>query len=364
MPGSSIIGRLALATAAGVAGWGIVAVSTPGDASEPAVTACTGAAAIDFACHERRYEQLTRRDGARAALRELAADQRRNGYVRAACHQLTHRIGRAAGSLRGIDALGDGQSVCASGYYHGVLQAVMGRAGARDSVRDAGAICAGIRSADRRSAEHYNCVHGMGHGYMEVFASDVFRSLRGCRALSDRWEQDECSGGVFMENVSAIDNPSRPPRALRAEQPLYPCTALPPRYWEQCYDWQITYALYVADGDFHGVFGLCARRVREARQACYRGLGGDVLQHSKFVTSPPARRQTIARLCALGRDREARTACIEGAVRNMYRDYVDGDVQARALCRSLERASADRSACLGAERRARRHVSLPKASTG
>jgi hypothetical protein len=251
--------------------------------------------------------------------------------------------------------------VCASGYYHGVLQAVMERRGARGSVRDAAAICEATRSAGRRSAEHYNCVHGMGHGYMEVFSSRVSDSLHGCQALRDRWERDECSGGVFMENVTAIDHPRRPSRSLRAEHPLYPCTAVAPRYWEQCFDWQITYALYVNDSDFGAVFALCAATTAGAREPCYRGLGGDALQQSKFVTSPPARRATIRRLCALGPDRVARRACIAGAVRNMYRDYADGDVQARALCASMPRGGALRASCRRDLALTRRQVQLPEA---
>ncbi|MEA2143446.1 MAG: copper transport protein [Solirubrobacteraceae bacterium] len=362
MSGGSIIGVLALLAATGIAASQLISVSTAEDTSAPAVVACTGSAAIEFACHARRYRQLVRRDGARAALRALAADQRRNGYVRAACHQLTHRIGRAAGALHGIDALRDGRSVCASGYYHGVLQAVMGRAGARASVERAAAICAASRADERRSAEHYNCVHGMGHGFMEVFSSRVFQSLHGCEALRDRWEQDECSGGVFMENVTAIDNRARPARSLRSGQPLYPCTAVARRFWEQCYDWQVTYALYVNDSDFGAVFGLCAATPVGARRPCYRGLGGDALQQSNFVTSPAARRATIRRLCAMGPGRAARRACIEGAVRNMYRDYADGDVQARALCASMRdvRAGAERAACRRAEAKTRRAVALPE----
>ena len=44
----------------------------------------------------------------------------------------------------------------------------------------------------------------------------------------------------------------------------------------------------------------------------------------------------------------------------MYRDYVDGDAQARAFCRGLRRADA-RAACRRAERVARRTVALPEA---
>ena len=258
---------------------------TPRSRAAEAPIECSGSAAVDFECHERRYTQLGRRDGPGVALRALAADQKRNGYVRAACHQLTHRIGRAAGSLRGIDALGAGRPVCASGYYHGVLQAVMSKMGARGAIENAAAICAEVRGDDRSSAEHYNCVHGMGHGFMEVFASDLFESLDGCGELDDSWEKDECTGGVFMENVTAVDNQTRPSRYLRPKQPLYPCTEVAEHLWDQCYDWQITYALYVNDSDFAKVFALCAGRSRGERAPCYRGVGGDVLQQSKFVTT-------------------------------------------------------------------------------
>jgi hypothetical protein len=301
---------------------------------------------------------MVRADGPRPALADLAAAQRRNGYVRAACHQLTHRIGRAAGALRGLDAFAAGRPVCASGYYHGVLQSVMGKIGPARIVARAAAVCDSLRR-ERFSADHYNCVHGMGHGFMEVFASDVGRSLAGCESLPGGWERDECSGGVFMENVSAIDNPARPSRSLRPAQPLYPCGEVARRFWEQCYDWQVTYALYVNDSDFAKVFALCAAGRRGARAPCYRGLGGDVLQQSKFVTSRAARSRTMGRLCGLGPDRLARAACIDGAVRNMYRDYVDGDRQAGALCRTL-RAAPLHGACLRADAWASREVALPR----
>lgn len=111
-----------------------------------AVPVCRAAEAIAFACYEHRYTALVRLDGPRVALGRLDADQRRNGYVRAACHQLTHRVGRAAGEIDGIDALAEGRPVCASGFYHGVLQAVMGKLGPIKVIEQAAEVCAGSRS--------------------------------------------------------------------------------------------------------------------------------------------------------------------------------------------------------------------------
>ncbi len=46
---------------------------------------------------------------------------------------------------------------------------------------------------------------------MAVNESDVFESLDGCdEALDDGWEREKCYGGVFMENVTAINNPEPP----------------------------------------------------------------------------------------------------------------------------------------------------------
>jgi hypothetical protein len=38
--------------------------------------------------------------------------------------------------------------------------------------------------------------------------SELFESLKACRALKDGWEREACYGAVLMENVKAMDNPS------------------------------------------------------------------------------------------------------------------------------------------------------------
>ena len=276
-------------TAGGGAGAGAGATAANANA---AIVRCEGAAAIEFRCFERRAAELVRSRGARYALHDLARQRARNGYVRAACHQLTHRIGRAAGAIGGIRAFEDGRPLCSSGYYHGVVESVMQKIGAGNVVARAQSVCAPLRERERErhSADHYNCTHGMGHGFMGAFASDIFASLKGCDALAERWERHNCHGGVFMENLSAIDNAERPPTALRPREPLYPCTAVASRYREPCFDKQTSYALYVTDSDFAQVFRLCARTQPAFRGACYRGLGGDVaVVAAKHVFDPRAR---------------------------------------------------------------------------
>ena len=305
----------------------------------PAAPECAGAQSLDFNCFVSRYEALTRASGARAALRDLAERGRNHHYLVAACHQLTHVIGRTAGEIHGgAVAYAQGADLCASGYYHGVTEAMMMRVGAERIVEQAQAVCGDHRQRERYSYLHYNCVHGMGHGFMAVFASDVFRSLEGCDALPDPWERHHCFGGVFMENLTAMRHPSRPSSHLRPDEPLYPCTAVDRRYKADCYMKQTAYALHVRQEDFGAVFRLCrAGPDVDFRAVCYQGLGGDAaIMSSKYVIGARAQTATLRKLCLQGPDEEARSNCVVGAVNTMVRDRGGDDTRARAFCAILD----------------------------
>ncbi len=199
---------------------------------EAAVTDCSGASKLDFACHQERYRALVLDSGVEAALADLKDERERNGFVRAACHDLTHVIGRTAVELYGdlAGAYSRGDPICSAGYYHGATEPVMAEIGADKVLEEADTVCADLRENQRYSTYHYNCVHGMGHGFMGVYESELFESLHACDALTERWEREHCYNGVFMENLTAMDNPSRPSKYLRADQPLYPCTEVETRY--------------------------------------------------------------------------------------------------------------------------------------
>jgi hypothetical protein len=323
-------------------------VRAPGGESEAAaaIAACTGADEIDFACYERRYTAMTKARGPRAAMRDLRARAARVGFLRAACHQLMHRIGREAGRGSGLRAFGEGDESCSSGYFHGVVEAVMRRNGARSVGRDPGLVCAPFRDAAPRGMAHYNCVHGMGHGFMDVYGGDVFRSLRGCARLAEAWERHHCEGGVFMENLTSMTKPRRPPGHLRPGRPLYPCTAVATRHKHECYMKQTAYALFVRGDDFRAVFRLCARSpdVR-FRDDCYQGLGGDASIHSsKYLTAAADTRRATRTLCLQAPNRAARRGCVVGAVTVIVRDGASRETGAVAFCRSLRNRGL-RAAC-------------------
>jgi hypothetical protein len=321
------------------------ALSTaPAIAGAPAVPACDGGAALDFTCLEVRYETLLRGKGADAALADLASRRDENGFILAACHQLTHIIGRAAGRARGMHALDGGDPLCSSGYYHGVVEEVMSEVGRPGALGRAPAVCEEYRRLQPHSNAHYNCVHGMGHGFMAIYGSDVFASLTGCDSLADPWESAECYGGIFMENLTALGNADRPSKDLRPGQPLYPCPAVGDRYKPACYEKQTAFAVYVLDDDFAGVFALCAATPDvDFRDDCYHGLGGDIAIHTgKYVYGDDNRTAGTKALCFLGPDEGARTDCVVGAVTTIIRDLGRDDVSTSSLCGALEHAEMAR----------------------
>lgn len=317
-----------------------------GGAGAPA--ACRGSDALDFACHERRSLQIVRRSGAAAALGDLEHRTKDSGYVRAACHQLTHRIGRATGAGAGIAAFKAGVPVCGAGYYHGVTEAVMTKLGADAAVGRAATVCAGVRKPRGRSPDEVNCVHGMGHGFMGVLGRDVGRALRGCDGLREPWQRRDCYSGVFMENHASAGAAAQ--RSLRPDEPLHPCPAVARRYKTPCYERQSTYALFVNDGDFAAVFALCAQAERGFGSACRRGLGGDVAAETKLVSPVRAQAAARRRLCLLGEGARARADCVTGAVGQILQDLDGGPAQLDAFCAAFEVAATqpEHAACLRA----------------
>ena len=349
------LGIAAVLALAVTGGFLLGAKSARGGASH--IPECSGAESLDVGCFAARYEALTRVAGVEQALSDLAERRETSGYLGSACHQLTHVVGRTAGQIHGGAAFDRGSDLCASGYYHGVVEAVMINIGADKILEQARGVCAEYREADDRPYLYYNCIHGMGHGFMAVFDSDVFESLSGCDALSDPWEQRHCYGGVFMENLSAILHHSRPSKYLRPAEPLYPCTAVAARYREECYREQTAYALYVRNDDYAAVFRLCRDEADEDfRAACYEGIGGDAtIMSSKYVSGLEEQVGTVRQLCLLGPDHDARASCVAGAVTTIVADLGGEDRKARALCAVLEPELAE--ACETARQDAHREVS-------
>ncbi len=297
-----------------------------------AVVQCTGVKSSDFDCQKLHYQTLTQLKGVAAAFVDLKAAYAVDASIQSNCHQLTHVIGREAGTIYGDvgKAYENGDNFCWSGYYHGVMESIAAKVGEQNLSKEANNICASV-AADkgRYSFFHFNCVHGMGHGFMALTGDELFVSLKDCDYLTDPWEAESCYGGVFMENIMTEFNSAHHSNYLKADQPLYPCTAVEDKYKTPCYLMQTSHALKLMNYDFTKVFSICGGVAETSyRQTCYQSLGRDASGNSNSNQV-----QTKAS-CELGQNAEAQQNCIIGAVKDFI-SYYHSDKQGLALCQSL-----------------------------
>lgn len=290
--------------------------------------------AEDFSCWEQRYEAMVAEQSPQAALADARQAYNTIPYVKTNCHQIAHRIGRAAGRKYGdvSQAYAQGNDFCWSGYYHGVMEAIADQMGVDKIMANINNICEGIRKEKEYSFYHYNCVHGLGHGLMAVQENELSKALKSCESLSGSWQQESCYSGVFMENVMSEINPGHKTKYLRGDDPLYPCTAVEDTYKQQCYLMQTSHALVVEKQDFSKVFALCASVASPFDATCYQSLGRDA---SGSSSSDPA---ITKQRCMLGTTQAARSNCVIGAVKDFI-SYFHSDKEGLAFCASLDEAA-------------------------
>ncbi len=292
---------------------------------------CNGSLSEQFDCYESFYTNIVREAGVKPAMADLRRRYDENEvFVHPQCHQLAHTIGRAAmmNYSTVTEAYLEGDSFCWSGYYHGVLEGVAMSQGVVWLLSNIDGVCTEIPGKEFYSFDYYNCVHGLGHGFMSVSNHELFESLEMCGTLTGSWEQSSCWSGVFMENIIShgIKNYSA---YLKPEDPLYPCNAVNDKYRQTCFLMQTSYMLEVAGRDFAKVFELCEESGIYS-STCYQSLGRDA---SGSTISDVSRTKSY---CLLGKNDEQRSNCIIGAVKDFI-SYFHSDIEAKNLCASLSR---------------------------
>jgi hypothetical protein len=295
---------------------------------------CTGDKAQSFNCWQQHYQAITANQSVAAAFTDLKAAYGADPYIKSNCHQFTHVIGRqAAKKYQDVaEAYKYGDSFCWSGYYHGVMETIAQKYGRTKIVGQLNDICKSLKAQKEYSFDHFNCVHGLGHGLMAVDNSELFAALSGCDYLEGPWQEESCYGGVFMENIMDEVNDYHHTNYLKQDDPLYPCTAVHDRYKQQCYLMQTSHALTVVSRDFNKVFALCAGVPAPYDTTCFQSLGRDA---SGGSVSDQTQTRTI---CMAGPTEAAKQNCIVGAVKDFI-SYYHSDKPGLALCESIDNAA-------------------------
>lgn len=281
-----------------------------------------------FKCYNDYFVAETTRKDPAASFKELKTIYESDSYVKSQCHQIAHSIGHAA-YLR-YKTLGaaypKGDSFCWSGYYHGVTEKAIAELGPEKIKSEANDICSELAIKNRYSFDHFNCVHGLGHGFMSVARYNLFEGLKDCDLIKDSWERVSCYGGAFMENVMVASRGDGTSDYLRSNELMYPCTAVDTPYKQQCYLMQTSYALQQNGYNFADTFRLC-RDVADSAYTttCYQSIGRDA---SGSTVSDITR--TLAN-CNTALDHDGLENCMLGAVRDFV-SYFHDDKKARELC--------------------------------
>lgn len=302
--------------------------AAPALSSKPVV--CSGSTASDFNCWQSRYNTVVAQQSPEAAFTDIKAAANTNSYVKSNCHQLTHVIGRAAAIKYKTLAVtyAHGDQYCWSGYYHGAVETIAKEIGPKKIVAELPTVCESFFKSKPYGFDHYNCVHGMGHGLMAVENDNLFTSLDDCNAYTDSWEAQSCYSGVFMENVMDSILPGHHTDYLKADDPLYPCTAVKQIYEQQCYLMQTSHALVVENYDYNKIFNLCGTIDPAYVATCYQSLGRDISGNSSSDQA-----STISR-CMQGPTATAQTNCFTGAVKDFI-SYFHSESQGLAMCAAI-----------------------------
>jgi hypothetical protein len=272
---------------------------------ETKIADCEG----EFRCLEQAFGNLAYYTGPKATLRVFDRMMLSDKAVDGNCHRIVHSIGSA--SLARYDgnvakAFAEGSASCWSGYYHGILERAF-----LDADRDElGSISRRLcDDEDIRTTKYlaYQCVHGLGHGLMIYTGYNLPVSLDVCDALATPWDQNSCSGGVFMENISSTYGVKS--RWLKDDDLVYPCNAVAKRHKYYCY-MMLTSRVLEANGyDWKPTADLCTTVERDWIEICFQSLGRD----ASGATRQEAGK--ILKLCRLGG--EWMGECVYGAARDI-----------------------------------------------
>ncbi|MGH2899564.1 MAG: hypothetical protein ACRDMZ_12895, partial [Solirubrobacteraceae bacterium] len=263
------------------------------------------------------------------ALETLRTSLATNTAVATDCHRIAHRMGSAALTRfkdKVAEAFIAGSPVCASGYYHGIIErAFLGQPTDRLAIV-ARQLCSDPKINAQRFLA-YQCIHGLGHGLMIYTGYDLPGSLRTCDDLRTGFDRVSCSGGVFMENFNSSYGVTS--KYLRRNDPIYPCNSVAERHKLYCYLLVTANILRVENYDQARTADACRRSEKTWIATCFESFGRDV---SGIAGTSAAKALASCRL-AKGNERD----CLYGVSREIVNADAAGERGGRFCARAPAR---------------------------
>jgi len=213
------------------------------------------------------------------------------------------------GYLQDVDeSLQIAQQQCGGSVYHGVIQNyIMTQKfqGANLDDIDIHLICEN-KSENPYSVDHWQCLHGLGHGLAELYDYDILEAVKRCDEFEEGLEQISCSKGIFMQNVVHYFEAKQ--GAFDDSDKYYPCDAVDPKYSPTCYHYHVTYLGLVNELKLKQTFGDCDGIIPEEMiKYCYYGFGRQLSGNIKSIDD-------ALFLCEAGKITEYHKYCLTGMV--------------------------------------------------
>ena len=283
-------------------------------------------------CLEQAFGNLVFNDGPKPALDRLQSMMTSDAAVAGDCHRIAHRMGSAALARfkdKVAPAFVAGSAVCASGYYHGIVErAFLGQPTARLAVV-ARQLCSDPQITEQRFL-FYQCIHGLGHGLMIYTGYDLPGSLKICDDLRTGFDRVSCTGGVFMENFNSSYGVTS--KYLRKTDPIYPCNSVVERHKLYCYLLVTANLLRVTNYDQAKTADLCRRSEKPWVKTCFESFGRDV----SGIAGKSASKALAG--CRLAEANEG--DCLYGVAREIVNADAEGERGGRLCARAPARHRA------------------------
>lgn len=193
-------------------------------------------------------------------------------------HGIAHSFGEAL-----YDALGTpGVGVCDDAFEFGCYHGFFGNAVSTEGPP----VIAKLNAACRLTWDdkYLPCHHGIGHGILAyVGVNRLAEALNLCKTISSE-TIGGCASGVIMaynfRNLNHSDTVET--RPVEQNNPQLPCATVPREFLAACYAEQPQWWLAVLGNDFKKIGALCSKAPKEARDACFHGVGNFIAPAVQF----------------------------------------------------------------------------------
>lgn len=212
-----------------------------------------------------QYVSYAQTHGANEALMKLYNDSEENTVTQSQCHEIAHEIGHGAFNRLGTfsEAMQLQDVTCNGGYLHGVLESAFGEL--------TGTTTAELRNACNDLAPEsfvaWQCIHGLGHGFMFAYDQDINAARNECNLYEDEWMEETCINGAYMQHFTL------PLRELKDDEVLSFCDRQPMPGMLDCHLYAPTLYLARYEREYEGALRWCeAHGEAIGRRICSAGV--------------------------------------------------------------------------------------------